>query len=73
MVTPAALLGSGVVARLKDDIQEYEAGLVFVDYALSPVQQRNLEEVGIKRSLTARDSFSRFSASRPHQRRQAAG
>lgn len=44
MATPATLIGSGVVKRIKDDIQEYEAGLVFVDYALTPVQQRNLEE-----------------------------
>ena len=44
MATPATLIGSGIVERLKDAVHEYEAGLVFVDYALSPVQQRNLEE-----------------------------
>ncbi len=49
MVTPATLIGSGVVARITDLIHEWhhreqEVGLVFVDYALSPVQQRNLEE-----------------------------
>lgn len=42
--TPATLIGSGVVERTKDIIKEREAGLVFVDYALSPVQQRNLEK-----------------------------
>jgi GTP-binding protein HflX len=42
--TPATLIGSGVVARIKDVIAEHEAPLVFVDYALSPVQQRNLEK-----------------------------
>ncbi|MCE9507360.1 MAG: GTPase HflX [Alphaproteobacteria bacterium] len=43
-VTPATLIGSGVVERLGDLICEQEVGLVFVDYALSPVQQRNLEK-----------------------------
>lgn len=42
-VTPATLIGSGVVERTKAVIAEHEAKLVFVDYALSPVQQRNLE------------------------------
>ena len=49
MATPGTLLGSGTVKRIKDLIQEFKdnddkVGLVFVDYALSPVQQRNLEE-----------------------------
>jgi GTP-binding protein HflX len=43
-VTPATLIGSGVVERLTDLIHEQEIGLAFVDYALSPVQQRNLEK-----------------------------
>ncbi len=48
-VTPATLIGSGVVQRITDLIHEYDrddekVALVFVDYALSPVQQRNLEE-----------------------------
>ncbi len=43
-VAPATLMGSGVVDRMKDVIAEREAKLVFVDYALSPVQQRNLEK-----------------------------
>lgn len=42
-ITPATLLGSGVVERIKPLAEELEAGLVFVDMALSPVQQRNLE------------------------------
>ena len=46
---PGVLLGSGTVKRIKDLIREFndnddKVGLVFVDYALSPVQQRNLEE-----------------------------
>jgi len=49
MATPATLMGSGVVKRIGDMIDGYKAddikvGLVFVDYALTPVQQRNLEE-----------------------------
>ncbi|MBI3441176.1 MAG: GTPase HflX [Proteobacteria bacterium] len=44
VATPATLLGSGVVERIKDTISRHEVGLVFVDYALSPVQQRNLEK-----------------------------
>lgn len=44
LITPATLIGSGVVERLKDLITAEEAKLVFVDYALSPVQQRNLEK-----------------------------
>ncbi|MBI1214636.1 MAG: GTPase HflX [Alphaproteobacteria bacterium] len=43
-VTPATLMGSGVVNRLKEVAEEEGAGLVFVDHALSPVQQRNLEK-----------------------------
>src|SRR5258708_4435694 len=47
MVTPATLMGSGVVQRITDMIHAFhhddeKVGLVFVDYALTPVQQRNL-------------------------------
>ncbi len=47
--TPASLIGSGVVQRITDLIHEYHdngetVGLVYVDCALSPVQQRNLEK-----------------------------
>ncbi|MCK5518104.1 MAG: GTPase HflX [Alphaproteobacteria bacterium] len=41
--TPATLIGSGVVERTKDIVHDSEAVLVFINYALSPVQQRNLE------------------------------
>jgi len=41
--TSATLIGSGVVERTKDIVHESKAVLVFIDYALSPVQQRNLE------------------------------
>lgn len=43
-VTPATLLGTGVVTRIREAAEEQDAGLVFVDYTLSPVQQRNLEK-----------------------------
>ncbi len=40
---PAALFGRGAVERLGASIAACKAGLVMVDRALSPVQQRNLE------------------------------
>ncbi len=41
---PATLLGAGTVERLKEFIAAEKVTLVFVDRALSPVQQRNLEK-----------------------------
>jgi GTP-binding protein HflX len=41
---PATLLGSGRVATLKQQVADARAGLVIVDHALTPVQQRNLEK-----------------------------
>ena len=41
---PATLLGVGKVADVKAAVEEHKAGLVIVDHALSPVQQRNLEK-----------------------------
>ena len=41
--TPATYLGSGKVEELKQQIEELDIGLVIMDAALSPVQQRNLE------------------------------
>jgi len=41
---PATLIGSGKVEELSGIIQAHEAGLVIVDYALSAIQQRNLEK-----------------------------
>jgi GTPase len=40
---PATLFGLGKVAEVKAEIAAHDAGLVIVDHALSPVQQRNLE------------------------------
>jgi GTP-binding protein HflX len=40
---PGTLFGSGTVSRLAGLVSELEIGLVVVDGALSPVQQRNLE------------------------------
>ncbi len=43
-VTPATLLGKGVVERVKGQVEELGIGLVVVDDRLTPVQQRNLEK-----------------------------
>ena len=43
-VTPATLLGKGVVERVKSAVEELGIGLVVVDDRLTPVQQRNLEK-----------------------------
>lgn len=41
---PSTLLGSGSVDSIAAAVEEHDAGLVIVDHALSPVQQRNLEK-----------------------------
>src|SRR5262245_5699708 len=41
---PATLLGKGKVEEIGNLVSEHGAGLVVVDHALSPVQQRNLEK-----------------------------
>jgi len=38
------LLGSGQVDEVRHQVEALEAAVVFIDHALSPVQQRNLEE-----------------------------
>ena len=43
-ITPATLVGKGVVERLKERVEELGIGLVVVDDRLTPVQQRNLEK-----------------------------
>jgi len=43
-VRPNTLFGEGQVQRIASDCELYEAELVIVDGALSPIQQRNLEE-----------------------------
>ncbi len=43
-VRPATYLGSGKVEEIAGLVKAEEAGLVFVDAPLSPVQQRNLEK-----------------------------
>jgi GTP-binding protein HflX len=40
---PATLLGSGKVEQLADVVRDLDVGLVVVDHALTPIQQRNLE------------------------------
>jgi len=43
-ITPATLVGKGVVERIKAAVTEQGVGLVVVDDKLTPVQQRNLEK-----------------------------
>ncbi len=43
-VRPATYLGKGKVEELAERIEQDEVALVFMDCALSPVQQRNLEK-----------------------------
>ncbi len=46
---PATLIGAGKVDEIKALVDEHELGLIVVDHALTPVQQRNLEkELGCK-------------------------
>jgi len=42
-VRAATLLGTGTIERLREQIEQTRAGLVIVDTALGPIQQRNLE------------------------------
>jgi len=42
-ISPRTYFGSGRVERLKEQSEELGAGVIVVDGALSPVQQRNLE------------------------------
>ena len=43
-LTPATLIGKGVVERTRGAIEDLGIGLVIVDDRLTPVQQRNLEK-----------------------------
>jgi len=43
-IRPATYIGKGKVEALAERVKETEAGLVMMDCALSPVQQRNLEK-----------------------------
>jgi GTP-binding protein HflX len=43
-ITPATLIGKGVVERVKANVAEQGIGLVVIDDRLTPVQQRNLEK-----------------------------
>ena len=40
---PGTLFGSGKVEEIAAKVKELEAGLVIIDHAVSPIQQRNLE------------------------------
>ena len=43
-ITPATFIGKGKVEEIAGLVKTNEAGLVVIDAALSPVQQRNLEK-----------------------------
>ncbi len=43
-IRPATYIGTGKVEEIAGIVKSEEAGVVFVDCALSPVQQRNLEK-----------------------------
>ncbi len=43
-VHASTLFGKGLIATVKDELKAVDAGLLMVDAALSPVQQRNLEK-----------------------------
>ena len=48
-IRPATLLGKGQVEEIADTARQERAGLLIVDAALTPIQQKNLEEeVGAK-------------------------
>ena len=40
---PATLFGSGKVREIAERIEDLDTGLIIVDHALTPIQQRNLE------------------------------
>ncbi|QIL02501.1 GTPase HflX [Sphingomonas sinipercae] len=52
-VRPATLLGSGQVAEIAQLAEEHGAGLAVIDAALTPVQQKSLEE-GLKTKVIDR-------------------
>ena len=65
---PSTLLGSGAVERLKALIEAEEIGLAVVDWALTPVQQRNLEkEWSCKVIDRTRADPGDFRRPRPHR------
>lgn len=41
---PGTLLGAGKIEEIKAALDEHNAGLVIIDHAITPVQQRNLEK-----------------------------
>jgi GTP-binding protein HflX len=47
--TPGYLLSGGLLDRLEADVKGYECSIVIIDAALTPIQQRNLENrLGVK-------------------------
>ena len=47
--SPGYLLSGGLLDRLAEDVQAHDCSIVVIDSALTPIQQRNLEErLGVK-------------------------
>lgn len=68
---PNTLFGSGQVENIATWCEQHAAELVIVDGALSPIQQRNLED-RLKRKVIDRTGlFSRFSANALRQPKAA--
>jgi len=59
---PATYLSKGKVEEIAGLVKSFEAGIVVMDCALTPVQQRNLEKVWNAKVLDRTVSFWRFSA-----------
>jgi GTP-binding protein HflX len=64
---PATYLGKGKVEELSERVKIEEIGLVVMDCALSPVQQRNLEKAWAPRSRPHRPDPRDLRPARPHQ------
>ena len=73
-ITPATYIGKGKVEEIAGLVKTNEAGLVLLDCALSPVQQRNLEKAWnakvVDRTGLILEIFGR---ARPNPRGNAAG
>ena len=71
---PATYLGKGKVEEIAGLVKTLEAGIVVMDCALSPVQQRNLEKAWGAKVLDRTGLILEiFGRRAPHPRRCAAG
>ena len=73
-IRPASYLGAGKVDEIAARVKEEDVGLVMVDCALSPVQQRNLEKAFGAKVIDRTGPDPRdLRAARAHARGLAAG